>query len=248
LLGALAPDIALLQECRPTDLRDHAPDWMTQAYRCIGQLQPGWILCTSMLVREPLHVEPLDPGALGVDERRWLGHLSGCVAAATVNIDGDGEFAVAGVHALAERVDVGTAVTPADHERIRRTGVDRATYNDVLAAALEPWVTGRRFLVGGDWNDSPMFDTNYPNGVDEVAGSSTEFFERRKQAGWWDAMRKFHDGDVRTFLDPRSRPYELDRVFTDAETCRQLIGCHALDHVVFSGLSDHAPLVVEFAT
>ena len=54
LLAALAPDIALLQECRPPDLNIHAPGWMTHDYQCVGLLQPGWKLSTSMLVREPL--------------------------------------------------------------------------------------------------------------------------------------------------------------------------------------------------
>jgi exonuclease III len=154
---------------------------------------------------------------------------------------------VASVHALADLVEVGTAVTPADHERIRRTGLDRATYNDVLVAALEPWVAGGRFLVGGDWNDSPLFDTYYPKGAYGVAGSSIEFFERRKRAGWCDAMRRFHVTDIKTYLDPKSAPYELDHVFTDADTYGQLVKCHVLDDVAVMGLSDHAPLVIEFA-
>ena len=186
------------------------------------------------------------PGGTWEAERRWLGCLPGCVAAATVRGDGV-ELAVASVHALAGRVEVGTAVTAADHERLRRIGLDRAVYNDVFAAALEPWVEGRHFLVGGDWNDSPLFDTNYPNGAYGVAGSSSEFFERRRSAGWCDAMRRFHANEIRTYLDPKSGPYELDRVFTDAETHRRLLRCHAVDDVAFNELSDHTPLVVEFS-
>jgi hypothetical protein len=79
------------------------------------------------------------------------------------------EIAVASVHALAARVDVGTAVTAADHQRIRRAGLDRAIDNDLVVAALAPRVAGRRFLVGGDWNDSPLFDTSYPKEAYGVA-------------------------------------------------------------------------------
>ena len=245
LLGALAPDLALLQECRPSDLDLHAPAWMADEYRCVGTLRPGWRLCTSILVHQAFHVEPLEHASLGEAERRWLGYAPGCTAAAALTV-GSLELAVASVHALAGKVDVGTEVTLAEHERIRRTGLDRAIYNDLLAAALEPWVAGRHFIVGGDWNDSPLFDALYPKGAYGVAGSSTEFYERRKHAGWFDAMRKFHDTEIRTYLEKNAAPYELDRVFTDSQTYRKLLGCHVLDDVTVTGLSDHAPLVIEF--
>jgi endonuclease/exonuclease/phosphatase family metal-dependent hydrolase len=60
-------------------------------------------------------------------------------------------------------------------------------------------------------------------------------------------MRRFHVTDIRTYLDRKSAPYELDHVFTDADTYGQLVGCHVLDDVTVMGLSDHAPLVIEFA-
>jgi endonuclease/exonuclease/phosphatase family metal-dependent hydrolase len=245
LLGALAPDIALLQECRPPDLEDHAPRWMVREYRCVGLLQPRWRLSTSMLIREPLTVDALEPTPLGATEQRWLEHLSGCVATATVSA-GVVKFAVASVHA-AGAVKVGTAVTLAEHERIRRPGLALATTSDLLAAVLEPWVAARRFLVGGDWNTSPLFDNDYPNTKWGRAKASTEFFERRKRAGWYDAMRRFHDGEIRTYLDPRTGPREIDRVFTDSETYNELVGCHVLDDVAVTELSDHAPLVVDIA-
>ena len=246
LLGALAPDIALLQECRPTDLETYAPAWMTDEYSVAGDLPPKWRLCATILVRKPHEVSLLDRSLVGDDEHRWLEHLSGCVAAATVTIE-DCVVHVASVHALAGRTAVSEAVTQLDHERIRRSGLDRAINNDLAVAALEPWVEGRRFIVGGDWNDSPLFDSNYPKGAYGVAGASTEFFERRRAAGWFDAMREFNTEDVRTYLDPKSAPYELDHVFTDAETRTRLRTCEVLNSPAFVGLSDHAPVMVEFA-
>ena len=164
LLGALAPDIALLQECRPSDLQDHAPGWMAEEYSVAGTLQPGWKLCSTILVRKPHTVVVLDRALLGDDQRRWLDHMSGYVAAATVFV-GTCAMEVASVHALAEEVKVSEAVALADHERIRRAGLDRAMHNDLAVAALGPWVADRRFIVGGDWNDSPLFDVNYPKGA-----------------------------------------------------------------------------------
>jgi exonuclease III len=245
LLGALAPDIALLQECRPPDLELHAPAWMASVYRCVGLLQQGWRLSTSIFVRQPLTVDALHPTPLDATERRWLEHLSGCVATATVRAEAV-EFAVASVHA-AGALKVGTAVTLAEHERIRRPGLALANTSDLLAAVLEPWVAGRRFLVGGDWNTSPLFDTDYPNTRWGKAKASTEFFERRKRSGWCDTMRRFHDTEIRTYLDPSTGPREIDRVFTDPETYNRLVACHVLVDVAVTELSDHAPLVVDIA-
>ena len=70
LLGALAPDIALLQECRSSDLNLHAPGWMEDRYQCVGVLQRGWSLCTSMLVRDPECAEPIDKWPRNAEGRR----------------------------------------------------------------------------------------------------------------------------------------------------------------------------------
>jgi hypothetical protein len=68
-----------------------------------------------------------------------------------------------------------------------------------------------------------------------------------KQAGSRDAMRRFHVGEIPTYLDPSTGPREIDRVFTDRETYKRLVGCHVLDDVAITELRDHAPLVVDIA-
>ena len=138
-------------------------------------------------------------------------------------------------------------MTAEEHERIRRPGLALATTSDLLAAALEPWVAGRRFLVGGDWNTSPLFDTDYPNTKWAKAKASTEFFERRKTAGWWDAMRRFHEIEVRTYLDPTT-----DHARSTAcspipiRTTNSLAVTSSTTQAV-TGLSDHAPVVIDVA-
>lgn len=246
LLAALAPDIALLQECRPTDLMAHAPMWMSEEYSCVGLLEPGWRLRTSLLVRQPHAFEVPDPDVLGGRERRWLEALpGGVVAAAEVEI-ADSRFAVASVHALAAPVLLGDEFDD-DRRRLRRDGLEQVWHNDVIVAVFEPWVAGRRFIIGGDWNNSPLFDVNYPPPSGATTGPSSAFFARRAAAGWHDTMRRFHDDDVRTYLDAESAPYELDHVFVDAATYDELVGCHALNEPTFKSLSDHAPVVVDFA-
>ena len=60
-------------------------------------------------------------------------------------------------------------------------------------------------------------------------------------------MREFNTDDVRTYLDPKSAPYELDHVFTDADTRTRLSACEVLNRPALVGLSDHSRVIVEFA-
>jgi endonuclease/exonuclease/phosphatase family metal-dependent hydrolase len=247
LLAALAPDIALLQECRPNDLAAHAPAWMADEYTCAGLLARGSMLRASLLVRRPHTVEELAFTQLADHERGWSSELhDGVVAAADVEIAGV-QFAVASVHAPATQLPLSDGVDAANRRQLGRTGLEKVWHNDLIAAILEPWVAGRRFIVGGDWNNSPLFDVNYPRRSDAAIGPSSSFFARRTSAGWHDSMRRFHAGEVPTYLDSRSAPYELDRVFIDATSYDVLVGCHALNGPAFRALSDHAPVVVDFA-
>lgn len=245
LLAELAPDVALLQECRPDDIVFHAPSGMTEAYDVVGTLPDRWTACSAVLARRTVKAVPLDRAALPAAESRWLDYLSGYVAAAVVTVEGQ-EIAVASVHAVAKEV-TDIALSDADHERVRRRALNRAWHNDLAVAALAPWVEGRPFIIGGDWNNALLFDTNYPLGAEGGPGASAEFFENRSAAGWHHALRKFHEEEVRTYLDTGSAPYELDHIFTDQSLHERLNSCEVLDQASTAGLSDHAPVVAEFS-
>jgi exonuclease III len=155
------------------------------------------------------------------------------------------EIAVASVHAIAREVDC-AAVTDTDHERIRRQALARAWHNDLVVAALTPWIDGHSFIVGGDWNNAVLFDTIYPSGAEGGAGASSEFFASRSASGWHHAVRKFHPYELRTYLEPGSAPYELDHIFTDRELHTRLHACDVVSEAALAELSDHAPLIAEF--
>jgi exonuclease III len=244
LLAALEPDIALLQECRPDDLRINAPAWMEADYDVIGEIPPNWIACSAILARTTVEARPLDRTQLPEPEHGWLAQLSGYVATALAVVR-ETELAIASVHAIAREVDR-SAATDEDHERIRRRSHPRAWHNDLAVAALTPWVRNQRFIVGGDWNTAVLFDSNYPAGAEGGPGASAEFFANRAAGGWHHALRKFCPTEVRTYLDPASGPYELDHIFTDPDFHARLTGCRVVDDAVISELSDHAPLVAEF--
>ena len=243
LVAALSPDVALLQECRPEDLAALAPGWLADMYDVVGAIPDRWTACSAILARKELGAAPIDPARLPEENRRWLAYLSGYVAAAELVV-GDERVSVASVHAIAKEI-VDPAVTDADHERLRREALERAWHNDLAAAALTPWLA-ERFVVGGDWNNALLFDTNYPGGAEGGVGGSAAFFGGRSAAGWEDSMRRFHTEEVRTYLDPSSDAYELDRIFTDPVLHDGLVACRVHDDELVRGLSDHAPLIASF--
>lgn len=244
LIAALAPDVALLQECRPEDFTQAAPAWMADEYQLIGAIPTGWTACSAVLTRSTASARAVDAEALPDDSRRWLGYLSGYVAAATVHVE-DREVAVASVHAVAKPVD-DPSVSENDHEQLRRRDATRAWHNDLVVGALSPWVQGSHFLIGGDWNDALLFDTNYPHGMAGGGGSSAAFFEARSAASWRHALRKFQADEVRTYLNPKSGPYELDHLFVDEALYDALTDCRVMDDLALLPLSDHAPLLADF--
>jgi hypothetical protein len=244
VLGALSPDVALLQECRPGDLLEHAPKWMADQYIAIGAIPSRWIACSTVLARRELRPVELDRDALPEAEQRWLAYLSGYVATALLVLD-DQDLAVASVLAIANVVD-DPVLSDAEHESIRRRTIGRAWHNDLAVAALGPWVSQRRFVVGGDWNSAVLFDTTYPSGAEGGPGASTEFFAARVGHGWHHALCKFSPLEVRTYLDPKSAPYELDHIFTDGDLHARLASCAVLNDIPIPELSDHGPLAAEF--
>ncbi|NCT90981.1 hypothetical protein GXB85_08485 [Cellulomonas sp. APG4] len=242
LLAALAPDVALLQECRPADLAALAPSWMAQEYTIVGAARPGGTACAAVLARTEHALVAVDGHELGDTSARWLEFLAGYVAPARLVVEGV-PINVASVHALAGEVDH-PAITAEDHEALRRPCASRAYFNDVAAGALTPLTEDARFVIGGDWNVAALFDTTYP----ATAPASSQFFAGRQAGGWHHALRKFEPDEVRTYVEPSSAPYELDHLFTDAELHDALVACHVVRDAGFDGLSDHVPVVAEFIT
>lgn len=240
LLAALQPDIALLQECRPEDHRNLAPSWMSEEYRLYGAIPDGWTACSAALVRATLPSHSPNLTGLPGPAAAWLQLLSGRLAITQVQL---GEVAATVVSVHADAAEVKDGLTADDHTRLRRPALARAWYPDLVVGALEPLTAGGNFIVGGDWNEARLWDQTTP----QHAPGSQQFFEGRAEAGWFDALRKHSPDEVRTYLDRASAPYELDHVFVDATQYGQLTASRPLSEEMLTELSDHAPLVLDFA-
>lgn len=242
LIAAITPDIALLQECRPEDLTARAPGWMVDEYDLIATPPTRWTGSAVVLARKDLAAVPVDERILTEQTQRWLAILGRDVAITQIT-SGGRLTTVASVYAFAGPVKH-PDLSSGDHAIVKRPALPQAWYGDLAAAALEPLTATGPFIIGGDWNNAELFDTTFP----ATAPASAQFFAARAAAGWHDAMRKVHADEVRTYLDPASGPYELDRVFTDRATHSTLTGCHVLTEPSLTTLSDHAPVIAEFGS
>ena len=119
----------------------------------------------------------------------------------------------------------------------------RAWYNDTAAAALHPVTRGARFNIGGDRTPHSC-STPLPGD----RSGQRRVLRSPATAGRHHALRKFTHGEVGTFLDPRADAYELDHLFIVSEFHAALTDCHVIADPASPSLSDHAPLVAEFAS
>jgi len=224
LLG-LAPDIALLQEALP-------PGWV----RTEGTLVHGPITWWGSVIFSPRL--PLERFRL--PEESNLHALGRYLAFATASLPDGSDALIASVHAVARKATK-AQLGSLDAAVVSRRSAGRPRVNDVVFAGIEPIVREKPFIVSGDWNTARLFDSVYEG----TAGA--EFFDRAGERAWFECARKMHPEEVRTWFRPGNRPYQLDHAFCDAALWERLkdvrVGTDAAEEL---GLSDHAPLILDF--
>lgn len=232
-LGALQPDIAMLQECRPEDLTNLAPLEMKNEYKVLGKIPLHWSACSALLLRSDFIAEHLTPSS------PWLEYLSGYLCLVSFNIYRR-KILIASVHTPAKEVN-DPLVSQDDHTKIKRPSLDRAWHNDLAAAALADKSVGfDGFIISGDWNTARLFDKT-------MGGTAcAEFFAMRANNGWCESLRKFYADEVQTYCDPKNKPYELDHMFTDSALYEKLVSCEVMRCEMIDNLSDHVPIVANF--
>lgn len=130
-----------------------------------------------------------------------------------------------------ELPDADPLVAVSVHARILdgyvRPNLDRAF------EVLEPRLSGRSFVLGGDLNLSRNYDRAY--------GTShhTEFLDGLTTRGFFDCLRKFHLEEQRTFWGRTTRCYQDDHLFVSEDLATRVAGCDVVDR---AQLSDHSPL------
>lgn len=156
--------------------------------------------------------------------------------------DRAGPILLASVHARAQPVPA-SWLEGLDVDRIRRSTLNDVFHNDFAFYGLADYA-GEDFIVAGDWNTARL--------VDKYAArwglGGEAFFERAAQMGWIECMRRFHENEVRTWFREGNDRYQLDHIFCGSSLSETLSSCEVIpDAAERLELSDHAPVLVEFA-
>ena len=227
-LGALDPDIAMLQEVRP-----ELPAWVEERWTIVRRPPRYW--GTLILVKPDL-----GPRELAGDHPRF-NDSDVYLAAGTVTLPDGTSLLVGSVHAPIGEA-TGDELFGFDPRAIKTPYAPAPSRNDVAYRYYRDTVRGRRFLVSGDWNVSPrLWDEHHPG------DHEAEFFDRARDDGWIDCYQAFHADEGQTLFKVGSPPYQADHAFCDGETAKALRDCYIYPHPAEDlKLSDHAPLILEF--
>lgn len=232
-LRDLDPDVALLQEARA-----RLPDWVGATYEVARQPAQRW---GSLILAKPKFQLLRWPG-----EQPRLQHSTDVyLATATIRILDDASVVVGSVHAPIGAASL-TDLSGLDAKLIKRPRAPVAYRSDVAYAFYRELVRGRRFLISGDWNVARLWDYQYGHPqIHEI-----DFFDRAHADGWIECYRRLHpEGEGRTWFRGSEPPYQMDHAFCDEETAQTLQACEIDKWPAESlHLSDHAPLILEFAT
>ena len=142
-----------------------------------------------------------------------------------------------------EQMGYADALTPEEIKAMGQVG-ETPWALDLFFAEINALVKGRRFIGGGDLNNSRLFDLDPNLRKRGQLPFSTMFFTRARDAGWFECHGQ--KNEERSYLNPRSRPYQLDHLFCDKATYEKMVDCSVRADWVGYELSDHAPLVTDF--
>ena len=96
-------------------------------------------------------------------------------------------------------------------------------------------------LIGGDFNADLQFDKQQPGKSHEL------FFERLKDFGLHDCLKKFHKERIQTLRHKESSfAWQNDYLFAGKELYDRCTSCEVIDDKNLYDISDHNPIIAEF--
>jgi endonuclease/exonuclease/phosphatase family metal-dependent hydrolase len=113
--------------------------------------------------------------------------------------------------------------------------------SDVAFSGLAGLVTDGRFIVAGDWNTARRY------GERPTSAQALEFFDRARKSSWNECATPGQGKEMCTWFKDGQPEAQLDHAFCDSSLWTLFSAAWvASDAVLRLGLSDHAPLVIDF--
>jgi endonuclease/exonuclease/phosphatase family metal-dependent hydrolase len=237
-LAALDADLVLLQEVRHSVV----PAWVHEVW----SLQLGVLGAhgktgnwgSGIAAKPTLNMRPREDL---LESEPWLATVYDYVVVAEIDLGSTPAF-VASVHAPAmpasEMLDALGKPGEIDANALDaiRIEPDPSWSTDVIFHALNR-VKGGRFIIGGDWNCSRLFDR------DKNVPTNALFFSRAYASNWIELLGKVNE--ERSFFRTGNLPYQLDHVFVDRKTERAVKSRSVWADASALEVSDHAPIVAD---
>jgi hypothetical protein len=220
LLG-LGPDLAFVQETLP-------PGWV----RGEGELHCQAISTWGSAIFSPRY--PVRPFVLPSESR--LRRLGAYLGYGRASLPDGSDRLVVSIHARAKPATA-KQLGDADVGSMKRPSLAKTMVNDLIFSELKEMV-GDGFIVAGDWNTGRTQS-------DRKAGE--EFFDRMKRHHWYDCVWDTFQREERTWFREGDKLKQDDHAFCDEALGKRVRRAWASEDAVLRlGLSDHAPLVIDF--
>lgn len=215
-------DICLLQEVVPDEkFLNHWSDY----YFVKKYSEKNW---GSMILVRQARLDKFDPTV----ETPWLRRFQG---SAPVALHSDSGLTLCSIHSNAVPVSIDVDELPGT---LLRCNEKELWEIELIAHDLAPMLKGKRFIVGGDLNSSLGFNLKYKH------KNNSLLFSNLIDYGFNDTRLKFFAQEQQTYFKQGSDPYQIDHVYTDADSFAQLQSWEVLSDLASGrNLSDHAPVI-----
>jgi hypothetical protein len=240
IIRKLSPDVCLLQEVGgiPKDISDWYKILQEKATNKNGVPQK---FSTVILSKEPIEQFRLKSSIEWVSKQ--LDFFSGNFLCGSTNIDGN-KINLISVYSPAWIVNPDNI----NHSEIKGIKLELAKEiwpTEILYSGLinEKITVDEHWIIGGDFNSSPTFDTLWPGGP----RGCQEIIDRLYALNLRESLFEHNQQNVPTFRNPKGGKiiHQIDHVFLSEKLFSNLISSNVLsDFGVFENkLSDHYPIL-----
>jgi endonuclease/exonuclease/phosphatase family metal-dependent hydrolase len=209
-----------------------------EAWRLLLGFEPDVVLVQEALLEVPewVHRE----GSVAMQPAGYDGQDSGCGVLVRRLPASPQPLTIPGSYVAAAEVTVTCA--PWYFASVHVGTEDQKKSLQALLETLSPFLSGRRFVIGGDFNAARHWDVVYKN------NTYGWFFDALKERGFHDCYFGLHGKETQSFWGHNAKePYQLDHFFIPKSEAASVRDCRIIDNLDTRRLSDHGPILLDLA-